>query len=227
MRLMLSPSLLSADMSCLREEVQRVEAAGADYVHVDVMDGHFVPNLTLGPVVVKWIKRHAKRPLDVHLMISEPERYVGAFLDAGADLITFHIEAAKDVPLLAKRIRDHDAKASISLRPATPIEEIYPYLDSLDMVLVMTVNPGFGGQELIPECLTKIEALRRKAGPKFDIEADGGINLDTVRAVARAGANVIVAGNAIFGSKDLPGTMREMRARLTKYYAAGDEARKS
>ena len=217
MRLMMSPSLLSADMSRLREEIKRVEAAGADMIHVDVMDGHFVPNLTLGPVVVKAIKRHAKRPLDVHLMISEPERYVGAFLDAGSNLITFHVEAAKDVRLLAKMIRARGAKASLSLRPATPIEDIYPYLDSLDMALVMTVNPGFGGQELIPECLHKIKALREKAGRKFDIEADGGINLDTIKEVAQAGANVIVAGEAIFGSKDIAATLREMRARLEKY----------
>jgi ribulose-phosphate 3-epimerase len=220
MRLMMSPSLLSADMSCLREEIHRVEAAGADLIHVDVMDGHFVPNITLGPVVVKAIKRHTKRPLDVHLMISEPERYVAAFLDAGADIITFHVEAAKDVRLLARMIRNHDAKPSISLRPATPIEEIYPYLDCLDMVLVMTVNPGFGGQELIPECLSKIAALREKAGRDFDIEADGGIHLDTIKDVAKAGANVIVAGSAIFGSKDINATMREMKARLQKYYLA-------
>jgi len=219
MRLMMSPSLLSADMSCLREEIHRVEAAGADMIHVDVMDGHFVPNITLGPVVVKAIKRHARRPLDVHLMISEPERYVGAFLDAGSDVITFHVEAAKDVRLLAKSIRDHDAKASLCLKPDTPIEDIDPYLDTLDMVLVMTVNPGFGGQELIPECLLKIAALRRKVGRKLDIEADGGIHLDTIKDVAQAGANVIVAGSAIFESKDINATMREMKARLEKYFA--------
>jgi ribulose-phosphate 3-epimerase len=217
MRLMISPSLLSADMARLGEEVRRVEAAGADLIHVDVMDGHFVPNLTLGPVVVQAIKRHAKRPLDVHLMICDPEKYAGAFLEAGADILTFHIEAAKDVGQLARRIRSCGAKASISAKPATPIEQVFPFLDAVDMVLVMTVNPGFGGQAMMLECLPKISRLRREAGNEFDIEVDGGINLDTIKDVALAGANIIVAGNAIFSSKDPAGMIRRMKARLQEF----------
>jgi ribulose-phosphate 3-epimerase len=214
MRLMLSPSLLSADMSKLGEEVRRIEAAGADLVHVDVMDGHFVPNITLGPVVVKAIKRHARRPLDVHLMIADPMKYAPAFLDAGSDIVTFHIEATDRPREVLKLIRQRGAKASISVKPATPVEKVFPLLDTLDMVLVMTVNPGFGGQDMIPDCLPKVAALRKEAGDNFDIEVDGGVNLDTIKDVAAVGANVVVAGNAIFGSRDVEQTMRDMRGRL-------------
>ena len=211
MKFMLSPSLLSADMACLGDEVRRVEAAGADLIHVDVMDGHFVPNITVGPVVVRGLKRCAARPLDVHIMIENPERYADAFIDAGADILTFHHEAADDPRALAEHIRGRGIKPSVSMKPATPIDVVYPYLDALDMVLIMTVEPGFGGQSMMPECLAKATALRAQAGPDFDIEVDGGVSLETIADAARAGANVFVAGSAIFGSEDMTVTMREMR----------------
>jgi len=220
MRLLLSASLLSADMARLRDEMRRVEEAGADLIHVDVMDGHFVPNITLGPVVVRALKRYAARPLDVHIMIRDPEAYADAFLDAGAARLTFHHEAAKDPVALARRIRERGAMPAVSVKPATPIEVLFPYLDEVGMALVMTVEPGFGGQKILPHCLEKVSVLRQKAGDRLDIEVDGGINLDTLPMAVRAGANVFVAGSAIFDSENITGTVREMKRLMAEHARA-------
>ncbi len=198
--ILIAPSLLSCDFSRLKEEIAEVEKGGSDWLHVDVMDGHFVPNLTIGPVVVQWIKRASRLPLDVHLMIDEPARYLESFRKAGSDSLTVHVEACQDVPKTLQAIRTLGAKAGISLRPKTGVEKIFPYLDQIDLVLVMTVEPGFGGQRFMPEMLEKVKALR----PRFQgkISVDGGIDPATAPQAVAAGADVLVAGTAIFGQKD-------------------------
>ena len=204
MRFLIAPSLLAADIGHLADEIRRIEDADADLLHLDIMDGHFVPNLTFGPVVVEHVRKAATLPLDVHLMIEEPGRYAGAFREAGADNITFHPECVREpeIEKLLHEIRGTGATAGLSLRPDTPIETVYPYLDLVEMVMVMTVHPGFGGQKLIPHCLDKVEALRRHAGPGLDIQVDGGVNESTIKAVAEHGANVIVAGVGVFRAPD-------------------------
>lgn len=199
-QVLVAPSLLSCDFSRLKEEIEEVERAGSDWLHVDVMDGHFVPNLTVGPVVVHWIKKASRLPLDVHLMIEEPLRYLEAFRKAGSDSLTIHVEACQDVAKTLQTIRSLGARAGISLRPETPVESIFPYLDQLDLILVMTVEPGFGGQRFMPEMLEKIKALR----PRFrgKISVDGGIDSETAPRAVAAGADVLVAGTALFGQKD-------------------------
>lgn len=204
-----APSLLSCDFSAIGDDVRRVEAAGADWLHVDVMDGHFVPNLTIGPLVVSAIKRVATKPLDVHLMIENPSKFIHAFAQAGAETITIHVEAEETDDMVADlidRVRSAGCRVGLSLRPQTPIETIFPYLDRIDMALVMTVNPGFGGQDLIPETVPKIRAVRRQASrlglKSFQVQVDGGINASTVREVIEAGSDVIVAGSYIFGAPD-------------------------
>jgi len=193
---LIAPSLLSCDFSRLNEEIKDVEKGGCDWLHVDVMDGHFVPNLTVGPVVVGWIRKCTRLPLDVHLMIDEPSRYLEAFRKAGSDRITVHVEACREVPKTLESIRGLGAEAGISLRPKTPVESIYPYLDRLDLVLVMTVEPGFGGQRFMPGMLEKVRQLRRRF--KGKISVDGGIDAQTAPEAIRAGADVLVSGTAIF-----------------------------
>ena len=215
----IAPSILSADFTRLAEEVRAVEEGGADYIHVDVMNGHFVPNITIGPLVVKAVRRTTRLPLDVHLMISNPDRFIEAFVKAGADIVTIHVEAAVHLHRSLHYIRTAGARPSVSLNPSTPPELIEYVLGDVDMVLVMTVNPGFEGQAFIPEMVPKIERLRKmidQKGLNTDIEVDGGISPETIAQVSAAGANVFVAGSAIFYSKDYGQTIRAMREKMVK-----------
>ena len=208
-KILIAPSILSADFSKLGQEIKDVEKCGADWIHIDVMDGHFVPNLTIGPTVVRSIRPVTKLPLDVHLMITNPEKYVESFAKAGADIITFHIEAEDDPKETIKLIRYFKKRVGVSIRPKTGLESIEPILPMVDMVLIMTVEPGFAGQEFIFECLPKIEALRKIF--KKDIQIDGGINISTAAEVRGSGANVIVAGTAIFGTKNYAEAIKNLR----------------
>jgi len=215
----IAPSILSADFSRLGDEVRAVEDAGADYIHVDVMDGHFVPNITVGPMIVEAVKRVTRLPLDVHLMISNPDQYVKDFREAGADFITVHAEAVDHLHRSVQIIRETGAGTGVSLNPASPLQLLEHVLEELDMVLIMTVNPGFGGQEFIKGMIPKISRLREmieNRGLETQIEVDGGINPDTAGLVASAGADVLVAGSAIFQSKDYAKTIRIMKDRVLK-----------
>lgn len=210
----ISPSVLSADFGNLKEELDKVKEA--EWVHVDVMDGHFVPNITIGPFIVKALRESTDRFLDVHLMIEEPEKYVEAFARAGSDLITIHAEACGDAGSLIRKIRGLGKKAGISINPRTPVSKIERVLGKVDVVLVMSVEPGFGGQRFMPEVLDKVRALvrmRKEKGFAFEIEVDGGINRENCSQVAGAGADVLVSGSAIFGSGDPAGEIREFRRR--------------
>ncbi|NOU68307.1 ribulose-phosphate 3-epimerase [Paenibacillus sp. LMG 31461] len=211
-----APSILSADFAKLGDEIKAVEQGGADWIHVDVMDGHFVPNITIGPLVVDAIRPVTKLPLDVHLMIEKPDRYIPDFVKAGADLISVHVEACTHLHRTLDLIKQSGIKAGVVLNPATPISLIEHVLDEhLDLVLIMTVNPGFGGQAFIPGMLNKIRALREQANAKgltgLHIEVDGGINEITARQVIEAGADVLVAGNAVFGQQDRAEAIRRIR----------------
>jgi len=206
-----APSILSADFSCLGKEIRKIELAGADMIHIDVMDGHFVPNITIGPVVVKDMRRITKLPLDVHLMIEKPERFIDDFVKAGSDMITLHIETinASSFRLQATRLKKKNIKVGISLNPATVLSKIKKVLNLVDFVLVMTVNPGFGGQSFIPAVLPKIKKLRSLF--YGDIAVDGGINKDNAKQVIAAGANILAAGSYIFKSKDYKKAIKSIK----------------
>jgi ribulose-phosphate 3-epimerase len=211
----IAPSILSADFGRLADEVRAIEAAGADVVHVDVMDGRFVPNITIGPVVVEAVRKATKLPVDCHLMIVEPERYVEAFAKAGADVVSVHPEVSPHLHRTLQAIRAAGAKPSVALNPSTPLSAVEWVLGDCAMVLVMTVNPGFGGQAYIEACTEKVRRLRELAdarGLALDIEVDGGINAETAGRVAAAGANVFVAGTAVFGAKDYRTAIAGIRA---------------
>jgi ribulose-phosphate 3-epimerase len=213
----IAPSILSADFSKLGEEVKAVEQAGADYIHIDVMDGHFVPNITIGPVIVKAVRGVTDLPLDVHLMISNPDAFIDDFVRAGADILTVHAEAGHHLHRSIQHIRNAGVKPAVSLNPASPLDMIEYVLNDLDMVLLMTVNPGFGGQDFIPEVIPKIERLRKmidKRGLDMELEVDGGIGPETINRVSSAGADVFVAGSAIYHSDDYAKTIRLMRERM-------------
>jgi len=211
MKIKIAPSILSADFGCLAEEIKKVERAGADMLHIDVMDGHFVPNITIGPSVVKYIRKAASIPLDVHLMIERPQDFIGAFVAAGSDMLTLHIEtiSAAGFRREAAALKKKKVKAGISLNPATPLSEIKEVLDCADFVLVMSVNPGFSGQEFIPGVLPKIRELRALYGG--DIAVDGGINEKTAGEVIAAGANILAAGSYVFAARDVKQAIERIR----------------
>ena len=201
MKPIISPSILSADFGYLARDIEMINESEAEWVHIDIMDGVFVPNISFGFPVLKYVAKLSQKPLDVHLMIEKPERYVEEFAACGADLVNFHLEATEDVKGCIEKIRATGKKVGITIKPATPAEAVEPYLELVDMVLVMTVEPGFGGQKLIPECLDKVAVIRKMItdrGLTTDLEVDGGIHLDNVALALDAGANVIVAGSAVF-----------------------------
>ena len=204
-KIQISPSILSADFSQLGNEIKRLIDAGADMVHVDVMDGHFVPNLTIGPPVIKALKKNSSIPFDVHLMISPVHKYIEAFANAGADIITIHPEATEDLQNSINKIKELKKKVGISLNPETKIDVVKKFLNQIDLILIMSVNPGFGGQKFMPEVLEKIKDLvniQKKEGINFDIEIDGGINFENSKLAIEAGANILVSGTTIFKSND-------------------------
>ena len=204
-KIQISPSILSADFSQLGNEIKRLEEGGADMIHVDVMDGHFVPNLTIGPPVIKALKKNSSLLFDVHLMISPVHKYIESYSDAGADIITIHPEATEDLSESISKIKELKKKVGVSLNPETKVEVILDYLDKIDLVLIMSVNPGFGGQKFMPEVLSKIKQLKEvqsQKGLDFDIEIDGGINFDNSKIAIQAGANILVSGTTIFKSNN-------------------------
>jgi ribulose-phosphate 3-epimerase len=213
----IAPSILSADFSRLAEEVRAVEKAGADVIHVDVMDGHFVPNITIGPLVVQGLKKLTSLPLDVHLMIENPERYVEVFAQAGSDWITIHAEVCPNLKRMIRKVRQLNARPGIVLKPATPLKKLFPVLDDIDLVLIMSVNPGFGGQSFIPATLKKIERLRKIVDQNrypLEIEVDGGVKVENIREVSMAGGDIFVVGTGIFKTENYEETIRKLRQEI-------------
>jgi len=212
----IAPSILSADFAALASDIARVEAGGADQLHVDVMDGQFVPNITIGPLVVAAIRKRTRLPLDVHLMIVEPERYVAEFVAAGADMVTVHVEACTHLQRTLAHIRELGARAGVALNPSTPPSALEYVLDDLDLVLVMSVNPGFGGQSFIPSAHRKIRELRKLLGARpVDVSVDGGVKAGLAKSLAEDGASTLVAGSAVFGAADPAAAVRAIRAAAT------------
>ncbi len=221
----IAPSILSADMARLGQEVEAVLAAGADYIHVDVMDNHYVPNLTFGPVVVRALRDYGvTAPMDVHLMIEPVDRIIPDFAVAGADIITFHPEASRHVDRTLQLIRDHGCRSGLVFNPATPLDHLQHVVDKIDMVLIMSVNPGFGGQSFIPAVLDKLRAARKiidASGGNIRLEIDGGVKVENIAEIAAAGADTFVAGSAIFGSDDYAGVIKAMRTALQQVVRGG------
>ena len=210
-----APSLLSCDFAKMGEEIVRVDRAGADWIHLDVMDGHFVPNLTIGPAIISAVRKYTKLPFDVHLMIEHPLDYIDAFADAGADIITFHVEASSDIDATIEKIKERGLKPGLVIKPGTPAEAVFPYLDKLYMVLVMTVEPGFGGQSFMADMLPKVGAIKQEAarrGLDILVEADGGISEKTVGAAAAAGVDVSVSGTGVFRAADTEEAIRILKS---------------
>ncbi|MDD2542050.1 MAG: ribulose-phosphate 3-epimerase [Desulfuromonadaceae bacterium] len=210
----IAPSILSADFSRLGDEIRAVEAAGADYIHIDVMDGHFVPNITIGPLIVEAARKVTSLPLDVHLMIENPDRYIQDFAAAGADIIVVHAEATHHLHRSIQLVKSCGKRAGVSLNPATPLNVLDYIIDDLDLVLLMTVNPGFGGQSFIDACLPKIHSLRAlldRRGSEAELEVDGGVKPSNIALISHAGADVFVAGSAVFGASDYTATITEMK----------------
>ena len=211
----IAPSLLACDFSKMGEEIQKIDKAGADMVHLDVMDGHFVPNLTIGPAIVKSVRPYTKLPFDVHLMIDYPLDYIDAFADAGADIITFHIESMSEPNMTIRKIHDRGLKAGLVIKPGTPAEVVYPYLDKLYMVLVMAVEPGFGGQEFMEDMMHKVVAIKaecKKRGLDVLVEVDGGISEKTIGAAAKAGVDISVSGTGVFKAPDTAAAIKALKS---------------
>ena len=224
----IAPSILSADFSRLGEEVEAVERAGADLIHVDVMDGHFVPNITIGPLVVTGLRKLTSLPLDVHLMIEKPERYIEAFAQAGSTWITFHAEVCPRLGQMIKKVRQLKVRPGVVLNPSTPLKTLYPVVDAIDLVLLMSVHPGFGGQSFIPSTLKKIERLRRIIDQNhypLEIEVDGGIKAENIGEVSRAGGDIFVLGTGLFKTKDYAETIRRLREEITPHPALSPPGR--